>query len=115
MKTATKKIYLVAIVNTLRSDDGVAAHVVNMLPTQQPGIVKIINTQQMDTALLHSLVKYDRVIFVDAAVNEDTVSLQELPLKGGTQAQVSHQLDVNTLVALAGSGLKCKNMQPVFL
>ncbi len=68
---------VLGIGNTLRGDDGVAAHVLELLEAQGCGF-QLMATLSLVPELASDIAQNDRVIFVDADVGVREVTLQRL-------------------------------------
>ena len=96
-----KKICIVGIGNPLRSDDGLGAYVCEQIEDINLPVVSVITKHQLDTGMTEELSKFKKVIFIDASVKNETISLKRLPLKDNYPESSSHQVNPNTLVKLA--------------
>jgi len=104
MKAAniTKKhTCIVGIGNTLRSDDGAGAYVCRLLENVNVANVTIITTHQLDIGMTEELANFERVIFVDASLDEDSFSLKPLEIENNPASSSSHQINAGMLVSLA--------------
>ena len=96
-----KHTCIVGIGNTLRSDDGAGAYVCRLLEDVNPAFVTIITTQQLDIGMTEDLAKFDRVIFIDASMEEDSFSFKPLEIENNPASSSSHQINAGMLVSLA--------------
>jgi hydrogenase maturation protease len=95
-----KTTCIVGIGNPLRSDDGVGAVVCQQLEEKKiPGLAVVI-TQQLDIGMTEDLSKFERVIFVDASLNEETISFQQLTSENNQPQSSSHHINAALLVNL---------------
>ncbi len=92
---------IVGIGNTLRSDDGVGAYTCQLLKEKNLPAVIIITTQQLDISMAEELSKFDSVIFIDASLQEETISFQSLLVKDNPPQSFSHHINAAMLVSLA--------------
>ncbi len=91
---------IVGVGNTLRSDDSVGAYICHLLKKQNAPVT-IITTHQLDIAMAETISKFDVVVFVDAAVNEDEFSFQPLNDAVHQPQSSSHQINAAMLASLA--------------
>lgn len=95
-----KSTCIVGIGNTLRSDDGVGAHICQLLEEKRLPAVTVITTQQLDIALADDLSKFDSVVFIDASLEEETISFGPLLAEDHQARAFSHQINAAMLVSL---------------
>lgn len=100
MSNDKKKIGIIGIGNTLRSDDSAGAYVCRLLKKQQVPVT-IITTQQLDIAMVEDLSKFDTVIFIDAAIDETAFSFQHLHTTPQQPQSSSHHINAAMLASLA--------------
>lgn len=96
-----KRTCIVGIGNSIRSDDGVGAYVCQLMEEKNLPGVTLITTQQLDIGMTEDFTKFDRVIFVDASLKDETISLQPLSLDNGQSQSFSHYINAAMLVSLA--------------
>jgi len=86
---------VVGVGNTLRSDDGVGARVVESLSHDRP--VETLIVQQLTLALVEPLMRAERVLFVDADAAGDRVQLA--PLRPAENApRLGHAMSAEELL-----------------
>ncbi len=100
MSTNNTKICLVAIGNTLRSDDGVGVYICKLIEEKNLPAVTIVTTQQPDIAMAEDLSTFDRVIFIDASLNDETISFVPLLLENVRPQSSSHHINAAMLASL---------------
>lgn len=99
---------VVGIGNSLRSDDGAGHYVCDVLQQVQLPNVDIISIQQPDPALVERLVKYEKVIFVDASLEVSTVLFQPVTVEQfPASPSFSHQITPALLAAMAKTLYGC--------
>lgn len=96
-----KRTCIVGIGNPLRSDDGVGAYVCQLMEEKNLPDVTLITTQQLDIGMTEDFTKFDRVIFVDASLKNETISFHPLSLENNQPQSFSHQINAAMLVSLA--------------
>ncbi len=97
----TKSTCIVGIGNPLRSDDGVGACICRLLEEKNLQDVTFITTQQLDIGIAEDFSKFDRVVLVDASVNETAFSFMPLVQDFNPQTQsFSHQINAGILYGL---------------
>lgn len=98
--SSDKKILLIGIGNTLRSDDGVGAYICGKIGELAiPGLT-IMVVQQLLVELVEDLVNYDHVLLVDAAVNSSSVHFEPLETNSQMPVSSSHHVNASVLQAL---------------
>jgi hydrogenase maturation protease len=88
--------------NTLRGDDGVGVRVAEAVESMAlPGVHTLV-CQQLAPEFAEPIARSDRVIFVDASVeqNADTVELRPIAASDSSQL-MAHAADPQTMLALA--------------
>jgi hydrogenase maturation protease len=96
-----RKICIIGIGNTLRSDDGIGAHICSELDKERlPGVFTLI-VQQINTEMIEPLLAYEYLLFVDAAVDRDEVSVRPLATESGATIASSHSMSVTMFRDLA--------------
>ena len=95
-----KKICIIGIGNTLRSDDGAGAYVCDLLQ-QRDLPVTIINTLQLDIAMAEELGEFNTVIFIDAAIDEENFSFTALTTVNSQPQSFTHHINAAMLMQLA--------------
>ena len=100
MSSDKKKIGIIGIGNTLRSDDGAGAYVCSLLEEKNLPATAII-TQQLDIAMAEEFAKFDIVILVDAAANETAFSFEPLHTTPQQPQSSSHHINAAMLAGLA--------------
>ena len=91
-------ILLIAIGNSLRRDDGAGHRVIELL--EPPPDVAVRSVFQLTPELAEDLASAGTVVFVDASVATDEVTLEPVPAGAGT-TPISHSLAPGEVVALA--------------
>ena len=99
--TNNKNILIIGIGNTLRSDDGIGAHICNLLEAKKLNGVETMIVQQLDITMAETIATFNKVIFVDAAVNEATVSFQPVLLNEPLSSSFTHHVNAAMLAGLA--------------
>lgn len=93
MSTSVKKILIIGIGNTLRSDDGVGAFVCTSIDKMNLPGVTIDIVQQLQVEMIEEMTHYDHVILVDASTTNDTIQFE--PLQENLQQTVSSSHHIN--------------------
>lgn len=96
-----KRTCITGIGNTLRSDDGVGAYVCRLIEEKNLEGIKVIITHQLDIGMTEDLIKFDTVIFVDASLNDEKISFEQLVLENNQPQSVSHHINATVLAGLA--------------
>lgn len=90
------KILLIGVGNTLRSDDGIGPYVVRNIEKLQLDNVYTIAVQQLQLDILEALLKYNRVLIVDASVKIEEITI--LPVIANSEAITSsHHMNAASL------------------
>lgn len=86
--------------NSLRSDDGIGLKVASEV--EQSGLPGTRSRQehQLTPELSATIAEFDRVIFVDAAINCEKVQLQQIQSRQATGTQLGHHCDARSLLAM---------------
>lgn len=87
--------------NSLRSDDGIGLKVANEVEHWGIAGVQGLAIHQLTPELAASLAEVDRAIFVDAAVNTETVTLETIEAEAAQGRQVGHFCDARSLLAMS--------------
>jgi hydrogenase maturation protease len=93
------KLLVIGYGNTLRSDDGVGVRVAEAVERLNLPGVQTFTCQQLSPEHADLISQAERVVFVDAAVDEE-VQLRELA-PGETTQLMAHAADPRTMLALA--------------
>jgi hydrogenase maturation protease len=93
------RLLVVGIGSELRCDDAIGRHVAAHVAARAALDVEVLGVHQLTPELAADLEGRELVIFVDAAVDVDTVTVRRVSA-GGTSAS-THHLDPNGLVRLA--------------
>ena len=96
-----KTTCIVGIGNPLRSDDGIGAYVCTLIEEKKLPGLHAITTQQLDTGMLEELTGFNRVLFIDAAVNTKKISIQPITKENALPQSFSHHINVAMLAGLA--------------
>jgi hydrogenase maturation protease len=97
----TAAIGIVGIGNTLRSDDGVGAYIVQAIDDKHLPEVNCMVMQQLQTELMEDLTQYKMVIIVDAAVKGMSWIFEKLETVEIQSPSISHHIDAKTFATLA--------------
>ncbi|MEP7111123.1 MAG: hydrogenase maturation protease, partial [Ferruginibacter sp.] len=96
-----KKFCIVGIGNSIRSDDGAGAYICQQLEEKNlPGVTVII-TQQLDIGMTEDFTKFEKVIFVDATLKDESITFRPLTLENNPPGSFSHHINAAMLVSLA--------------
>jgi hydrogenase maturation protease len=94
------KTCLVGIGNTLRADDGVGAYVCEQISLLVQADITVITTHQLNIGMAEDLSKFDRVIFIDASLDEKTFSFKPVMMENNPTQTFSHQINASMLAKL---------------
>jgi len=101
---------LIASGNSLRGDDGVAHRVLQLLDVK----VEARSVMQLTPELAADIAAFDTVVFLDAAVGSETVTIEDVP-KPTAPAALTHLSRPSEIVALSaalfgfrGRALECR-------
>lgn len=94
------KTLLLAVGNTLRSDDGAGWVVAQLVEQKKIDTFKVMYTHQLQTEWLEHWVQYSKVIITDADVNAQTVTLLQLTGLETKNKAMSHHTDAGLMLAL---------------
>ncbi|OIR05720.1 hydrogenase 2 maturation endopeptidase [mine drainage metagenome] len=94
------KIAVIGVGNTLRSDDGIGAHICSKIDELNLPFITTIIVQQLHVELIEELINYDSVIIADAAVTGNDVDLNSLVFNETQTTSSSHHMNANMLNAL---------------
>jgi hydrogenase maturation protease len=96
-----KRLCIIGIGNTLRSDDGLGICICEELQRLNLEGVTIRTAHQLQTEWLFEFIEFKKVLIIDAAVDDDHVMRIE-PLSGNTSvaSNSSHHLNPNLLNGL---------------
>lgn len=98
---AKEKICVMGIGNSLRSDDGAGALVCKLLENENIPWLEFIVTQQLDPAMADDLNSFEKVVFVDAAIDTDGVVFRQLEPAADIPSASSHHINAAMLASLA--------------
>ena len=102
---------VIGVGSSLRRDDAVGRHVAERLDALALGDVAVVVTTQLVPELVEAIAESDRVVFVDASVTADEVTVAVIEQLAGSGG--SHLFTPPALLGLAeGLGLNCP---PAFL
>lgn len=90
MQETKQGILIIAIGNTLRGDDGIAVLICRQLESEQKIDADILFRQQLDIGIAGLLSEYRYVLFVDACVSSQHVSIQIIETDAQTPASFTH-------------------------
>jgi hydrogenase maturation protease len=94
-------IAIVGIGNPIRSDDGLGAYICEQIDEINLPCVTVIIKHQLDIGLTEELSKFNKVIFIDASIKAETISLQPLNLRKKYPQPQSHSVHPAVLAGLA--------------
>jgi hydrogenase maturation protease len=97
----SKKIAVIGIGNTLRSDDGIGAHICRLLDEMQLTCFTTFIVQQLHVELIEDLIEYDLVILVDASVTGNDIALTPVTFNETQTITASHHLNAQMFGALS--------------
>lgn len=103
-----KTICIVGIGNPLRGDDGVAADVCKQIEKEGFAGVTVILRHQLDIAMAEDLSKFEKVVIIDASVDEPGCSLQSLTLEDHQPQSFSHHINAAMLMSLTNQLYEAK-------
>lgn len=95
------KIILIGIGNTLRSDDGVGAYVVEQISSNGNMFFSTLIVPQLTLDLIPSLLSYDQILIIDAELGINTVRWQTAQDEYDGTASSVHHLDIRQFLSLA--------------
>lgn len=98
---AQKKILIIGIGNTLRSDDGIGKYICDCIEKINVPNVHCTTAYQLETNLLEEFIQYDTVIIADAAVSGKPVSFINAATLEHQPVSSSHHADAASMVVLA--------------
>lgn len=97
---ANKRILVIGYGNTLRSDDGVGYIVACQLLHQNIPGLETIATPSLTPELSEKMAEYQRVIFVDACVNQDKLTFTRIEIPSQYPDNWLHKLTPASLLKL---------------
>ncbi len=83
--------------NPMRQDDGLGWAAAAALQKENLPGVSVMTCQQLQIELLEEAIKYDRLLFIDAAVGGNDVLLRKLEVHDGPALASSHHLSPELL------------------
>lgn len=86
--------------NSLRRDDGIGLKVASEVEKLGLPGTRSRQEQQLTPELAATIAEFDRVIFVDAAINSERVQLQQIQSQQATGTQLGHNCDARSLLAM---------------
>ncbi len=87
--------------NVLRADDGLGAAVVEQVDRQDwPGVETRV-VQQLHVELIEEMLRFDRIVLVDAGAGGGEISLQRVTASSANGLSSSHHVGPGLLVGLA--------------
>ncbi|HIK37105.1 MAG: hydrogenase maturation protease [Geminocystis sp.] len=95
-----KRVLLIGYGNTLRSDDGVGYMVACQLQSQNIPGLETIATLSLTPELSEKMAEYQTVIFVDACVSQDTLTLTRIETPHQPPDNWPHKLTPASLLKL---------------
>lgn len=101
MSTSVKKILIIGIGNTLRSDDGVGAFVCTSIDKMNLPGVTIDIVQQLQVEMIEEMTHYDHVILVDASTANDTIQFESLQENLQQTVSSSHHINASLVQTLS--------------
>jgi len=101
MKPASPLILIIGYGNALRRDDGVGLKVATEAEKLGFSGTQSLSLHQLTPELAATIAEVDRVIFVDAGINSDSVQLQAIQPEEATSTQMGHFCDARSLLALS--------------
>ena len=96
----TGSICVVGIGNPLRGDDGAGAFICRQLEEKNLVGLSVFNTHQLDMGLAEELSTFDRVVFIDASLEESYFSFLPLSISNKEVQPFSHQVNMGVLAGL---------------
>ncbi len=99
----SKDILVIGIGNPLRCDDGVGPYVADCIEAKGFNNTKVWITQQLQVEDLEPMLKFKKIILVDASVEGPRVDFREVEKVKGQALSSSHHLSAETFVNLANS------------
>ena len=87
--------------NSLRSDDGIGLKVAAEVEKLEFSHARSLRLHQLTPELAATLAEVDRAIFIDAAVNRETVQIDVLKPEEAQGRQVGHFCDARSLLAMS--------------
>lgn len=101
MTPASPSTLIIGYGNALRRDDGVGLKVATEVEKLGFSGTRSLSLHQLTPELAATLGEVDRVIFVDAGINCDTVQFQAIQPEEATGTQMGHFCDARSLLALS--------------
>jgi len=101
MKPASPSTLIIGYGNALRRDDGVGLKVATEAEKLGFSGTRSLSLHQLTPELAATIAEVERVIFVDAGINCDTVQLQAIQPEEATGSQMGHFCDARSLLALS--------------
>lgn len=100
----SKNTLVIGIGNPLRCDDGVGPYVADCIEAKDLKHVHVWVTQQLHLEDLEAMLKFGKIILVDASIAGPPVNFYQVKIsKEQTMASSSHHLSTETFVNLARS------------
>ncbi|MFZ4771544.1 MAG: hydrogenase maturation protease [Ferruginibacter sp.] len=93
---------VVGIGNPLRGDDGAGAFVCRQLEEKNIAGLSVFISHQLDMGLAEELSTFDRVVFIDASLEESYFSFLPLSIDNKEVQPFSHQVNMGVLAGLCG-------------
>lgn len=100
---SARKICFIGFGNTIRSDDGLGPYIIAQLEQRlcRYDNFTFITLHQIDLALAPSLIEYNEIIFIDAAVDIDDEVIIEKIIPAQTFAFTTHTGSIQQLLHIA--------------
>ena len=94
---------IVGVGNPLRSDEGVGPYIADCIEAKGFSSVKVWVTGQLNMEDLERMLKFNRVILVDASLNGPLLDFHPVEKSAGGALSSSHHLSAEMFVNLASS------------
>ncbi|WP_041596494.1 hydrogenase maturation protease [Halothece sp. PCC 7418] len=101
MSQSNQSTLVIGYGNSLRSDDGIGLKVATEVENWEISGVQCLAIHQLTPELAATLAEVDRAIFVDAALNCKTVTLEVIQAEEAQGRQVGHFCDARSLLAMS--------------
>lgn len=101
MNSVNQSTLVIGYGNSLRRDDGIGLKVATTVAELELTGVSAKTVHQLTPELAATLTEFERVIFVDAAVNCETVTLEAIQPEATQAQQMGHFCDARSLLVLS--------------
>jgi len=101
MKPVSRSTLIIGYGNSLRGDDGIGLKVATEAEKLGISGARSLRCHQLTPELAATIAELDRVIFVDAGINCNTVQVQAIQPEEATGTQMGHFCDARSLLAIS--------------